>query len=346
MRILIVEDNQADARLLEILLREERDFDADLSFASNLEEGLAALARDGADAVLLDMQLPDSQGMGTLTAMHEANPETPILLLTGMDDIRAAARALRLGAQDYLVKGAVSGPLLTRAIRYAIDRGAAELQIKQLSRRVLEIQEDERSRISREIHDGLGQDLFAMKLQVQTAFQRFAPNQPDANKARDQILEALSLMIENARRLARSLSPAFMESAGLPAAIQRLGETFEMGGSMRVSVEVDALDGFFPGNWDINLYRIVHEALLNAARHSGAHVIGVGAASDGDRLRVRVHDNGKGFDPEAVRGGMHGLGLAIMEARAHLMSAKLTIRSVPGDGSEVILDIPRRELER
>lgn len=340
LHILIIEDNRADARFLEILLRDEPTIDPDLSFAETLADGLEKVKAHQVDAILLDLHLPDSAGMATLSAMRAAVPETAILLLTGLDDVRVAGQALRSGAQDYLIKGGISGPLLARAIRYAIDRNAAEQQIKMLSRRVLEIQEEERARISREIHDGLGQDLFATKLQVQTAFQRFIGDQPEAAKARESILDALSHMIENARRLARSLSPAFMESAGLPAAIQRLGETFEMGGTMHVRVDVADLDGFFPNNWDINVYRILHEALLNAARHSGAHNVDVVASLNEQRLRIHVHDDGKGFDPDAVRSGMHGLGLAIMEERARLLAGQFMIRSVPGDGSEVVIDIP------
>jgi signal transduction histidine kinase len=343
LRILLLEDNADDVRLLRLYLADAEDFQCELDAVSTLEKGLAALGAREYEAILLDMHLPDAQGLEGLAALRTLAEETPILLLTGFADIDTAVQAVRRGAQDYLVKGKVDGEILSRAIRYAIERNRAEQQIKQLSRRVLEIQEEERARISREIHDGLGQDLFALKLLVQTSFERLEHPDPVTVQNRSLILDSIKRLIEHARHLARNLSPVFMETAGLPAAILRLAETFEMGGSLNVTANVEALDGFFPNNWDINLYRIVHEALLNVVRHSGASEVDIAAKRTGDLLTLRIHDNGKGFMVDEIMNSMKGLGLIIMDERARLLSGKLEIRSVPGNGSEVYVEIKRSE---
>jgi PAS domain S-box-containing protein len=121
--VLLIEDNRADARLIQELLR---DVDAgfDLEWVERLTAGLRRL--DGGEptigAVLLDLQLPDSQGFETFTTLSAHAPLLPVIMLTGTDDEELAVQAVRAGAQDYLVKGHVDGPLLARAVRYAIER--------------------------------------------------------------------------------------------------------------------------------------------------------------------------------------------------------------------------------
>ncbi len=126
-RVLLIEDNPGDARLIEVLL-DEGDGHFEVEWLSRLEDGLRRLQSDGPPvaAVLLDLTLPDSRGFDTFATVNSQAPEVPVILLTGLDDEALATRAVRLGAQDYLTKGRVDGPLLTRAIHYAIERRRAE----------------------------------------------------------------------------------------------------------------------------------------------------------------------------------------------------------------------------
>lgn len=123
--ILLVEDNAADARLLREAL-----FDAQGAFqlesVPRLSAALDRVALGGVDAVLLDLSLPDSHGMETLTRLRAAASHLPVIVLTHADDDTLAAQALRQGAQDYLVKGEVDGNLLVRSLRYAIERKRVE----------------------------------------------------------------------------------------------------------------------------------------------------------------------------------------------------------------------------
>ena len=143
LRILLVEDDQADARLIEIALAEiENTANMDLVQVARLSKAFESLAERGADAVLLDMNLPDSQGLSTVTRMMEKAPNVPIIVLTGLADEVLTVQALQKGAQDYLVKDDLNGNLLNRTIRYAIERKRAEEEIRrlnaQLEQRVLE----------------------------------------------------------------------------------------------------------------------------------------------------------------------------------------------------------------
>ncbi len=125
IRVLLVEDNPGDARLFVELVRDTGAGHLKLEHVDRLSTALERLSSDRFDVVLLDLSLPDAQGLTTLTRTHAHAPNVPIVVLTGLDDELLAVKAVRLGAQDYLVKGRVDGDLLVRSVRYATERGRA-----------------------------------------------------------------------------------------------------------------------------------------------------------------------------------------------------------------------------
>ena len=131
--ILLIEDNAGDARLIREMITEANRDQFDLIEASRLSIGCEYLAKGGIDVVLLDLGLPDSQGLDTLAQVQAAAPHTPIVVLTGLDDDELGVNAVRRGAQDYLVKGQVESNLLVRVITYAIERKQAEQQRLELT---------------------------------------------------------------------------------------------------------------------------------------------------------------------------------------------------------------------
>src|ERR1700681_3138927 len=122
---LLVEDNPGDARLFLELVRETGAEHLKLEHVDRLDAALARLSNDTFDVILLDLSLPDEQGLATLTRTHAHAPNVPIVVLTGLDDEALAVKAVRAGAQDYLVKGRVDGDLLIRSMRYATERARA-----------------------------------------------------------------------------------------------------------------------------------------------------------------------------------------------------------------------------
>ncbi|MDG6257464.1 MAG: ATP-binding protein [Methanomicrobiaceae archaeon] len=129
-RILLIEDNPGDVRLIETYLA-EGGFRRAVAAAGRLEEGLARMAADSFDVVLLDLSLPDSTGFETFGALREADPHIPVIVLTGLDDEDLAVQMLQRGAQDYLIKGDIDAGLLRRSIRYAIERASADAALRQ-----------------------------------------------------------------------------------------------------------------------------------------------------------------------------------------------------------------------
>jgi signal transduction histidine kinase len=127
IRVLLIEDNAADARLIELMLRDAKGLAFELTWADSLGAGVQRLHDGRFDVVLLDLGLPESSGLETLQRLLSHGPSIPTLVvLSGLTDEEIAVQALQSGAQDYLVKGQVDSPLLVRAIRYAIGRSQAE----------------------------------------------------------------------------------------------------------------------------------------------------------------------------------------------------------------------------
>jgi signal transduction histidine kinase/CheY-like chemotaxis protein len=134
IKILLVEDNPGDVLLLQESLAESLDPKFEIHPVEFLAQALEAMEKDRFDAVLLDLSLPDSQGLETFSRIYTPHPEIPVVVLTGFADETMAVKAVRNGAQDYLVKGQTDRPLLVRAIRYSIQRLAAEEELRRVNR--------------------------------------------------------------------------------------------------------------------------------------------------------------------------------------------------------------------
>jgi len=130
--VLLVEDNSGDRRLISEMLAEANQVAFDVKYADRLELAMEHVGQNEADVILLDLGLPDSQGLDTLKRFYAEVPELPIVVLTGLNDEMIGAQAVNEGAQDYLIKGQVDAHLLRRTIRYAIERKQAKERERRL----------------------------------------------------------------------------------------------------------------------------------------------------------------------------------------------------------------------
>ena len=129
-RVLLIEDNPGDARLIELMLAEDPDSPFQLNCVDRLSRGLDFLAAESAELVLLDLSLPDSHGLETFDKVYAHSPKIPIIVLTGNDDQMIALSAVKTGAQDYLIKGKLDRELLVRAMQYSIERKRYQEQLE------------------------------------------------------------------------------------------------------------------------------------------------------------------------------------------------------------------------
>ncbi len=213
---------------------------------------------------------------------------------------------------------------------------------------ILEAQEVERKRISRDLHDEVGQALTVIKLNV-GLMTRSIPEQ--LNQIRQDCAELISCIdhvIEHVRKLARELSPALLEDVGLGAALRALLHEFARGTGLKVRADIVGLDRVLPRQAEIAVYRIIQELLKNVMRHAKASNLLVIGGIEGRQLAFLVEDDGLGFDSNRTlkEAGSRGLGLALISERVRLLGGSFDLRSEVGKGTRIRFAIPIDEVEK
>jgi two-component system, cell cycle response regulator len=141
LNILVVEDNDADFRLTAEFLKEINPSSYEYLRARDLASALKAVGEFKFDAILMDLYLPDSQGLATVKEMCRYSPDSPLIVLTGLDDKKLGIESLKCGAQDYLTKGSARGELLEKSIYYAIERKQLDEDLRRTSQRLVAVLE-------------------------------------------------------------------------------------------------------------------------------------------------------------------------------------------------------------
>jgi signal transduction histidine kinase len=232
-----------------------------------------------------------------------------------------------------------------RAIEAELRRSGR--QLRYLSSQILRAQESERRRISRELHDELGQALATLKLRLGLMKEALPEGPEGARKECAELVRYCDQVIEEVRRLSRDLSPAVLEYFGLSAAIRRLAADFAEHQGLEITLDLMDCDGFLPKDAQIMVYRIFQEALNNVGKHAQAARVRASMAKDDGRIAFTVEDDGNGFDADGIptgNGTGKGLGLIIMRERAMMLGATLHVRSEPGKGTRVSLSVPAQSM--
>lgn len=348
IKILLIEDNPGDARLIKEYLSDVKNATFDLHMADRLGAGIEILEDGIVDVVLLDLKLPDSEGLDSLDKIFTVAPYVPIVVLTGTNDENTAIKAVKMGAQDYLVKDKVESDLLIRSIRYAIERKRAEEEHQKLlehrirSLAIIEAQENERRRISRELHDGLGQLLSAAKLNFGMIDFVNPQSKEKALEIVKQVDSIISKAIVEARRIAHDLRPTTLDDFGLIPALRILCQEFSKLTGIKVKFQVSQLLERIDPKVEIAVYRIIQESFNNISKYAEATEVSLDLYRMENVIHVRVKDNGKGFDLNNVARDKKlgsGFGLLNMKERAELVGGKAEIISQPGEGTEILIEV-------
>jgi signal transduction histidine kinase len=215
---------------------------------------------------------------------------------------------------------------------------ANEREFRRLGRAVWRVQEDERRRLARELHDGLGQNLTALKHRLGQIGRELAPEQA---ALRDKLETALALCagaLDDTRNLSRLLRPPILDDLGLEPAITWLARSLEESAGVAVVVELEALP-VLDGELQTLLFRVAQEALNNAAKHAAARSLLVRLVVRDGWLQLQVIDDGRGFDPDAALGA-GGSGLGSMRERLRLYGGRLEVKSSPGHGTRLRAGVP------
>jgi signal transduction histidine kinase len=212
--------------------------------------------------------------------------------------------------------------------------------MQQLSRLILQAQEDERYRLARELHDEAAQALTSLLVRLRLLERAHDP--ADAQKRVQELRELTAGALEDVRRVALDLRPTILDDLGLWPALEWRVDELNKHSEMQAHFSIKGPQERLPSDVALALYRVAQESLSNASRHAQAASVEVSLERRPALVVLQVCDDGVGFDPSAppVDGERHGLGLLGMRERMRMIGGELTIRSAPGEGTTVIAKAP------
>lgn len=254
----------------------------------------------------------------------------------------------RVQRQVYLFLGATLGAILLTSSyliytnrRLFAQLGALSEQRSELAQKLIATQESTLRHISRELHDEFGQILTAVGSMLGRA-EKHAPEGSPIHSELQEVRGIAQTTLDNVRSLSQALHPVMLEEAGLESTLDWYIATVEKQTELGISYEKSGAAFPANGSASIHIYRILQEALNNAARHSGSRQAWVRLRYLADRLELEVEDRGKGFPSEATR---QGIGLVAMRERAELLGGSLEFAQPTAGGTLVRLTVPRERVE-
>jgi signal transduction histidine kinase len=350
LKLLILEDNAFDAEL-EVGKLQAAGYDCDWQQVQTREEFEASLDRSEFELILADYNLPNFDGLSALGLLRERGLEIPFVLISGTLGEERAIESLKAGATDYVMKDRLErlAPVVTRAMNDRLERTNrraaqqavrdAHRRLQALSTRLLQAEETERRRIARDLHDGVGQLLTAVKLRLAG----LNPSSADYGLRRGECVAAIDEALEQVRRVSRDLRPSQLDDLGLVAALRSHLDRQAVSAGFKPNFTHERVPLRLAPEIETACFRIAQEALTNIARHAQASEVWVTLAGTEAELRLEVHDNGRGFDVAAARARATtgtSMGLLSMEERATLAGGHLAIDSAPGRETRLSLALP------
>jgi len=228
-------------------------------------------------------------------------------------------------------------PALLLSVKDLTARRLAAEDRTALSRKVLVAQEEERTRISRDLHDGLGQIIAALHFEVDWMRHRLAGS-PDASDAAARLIDKAG---NELRRICQGLRPPLLDDLGLMPSVRELVNEFEAHWPLEIDLEIRLDEDLFPVPSDVALsvFRVLQETLTNVVRHADARNVNVTLVREYQWLVLSVYDSGRGFQISEIAAAP-GYGIEGMRERARLVNGTIEIRSVPDQGTRVVLRVP------
>ena len=337
-RILVVDDERLNRILLSTNL-EESGYTVETA-----EDGRQALQMLGAqsfDAVLLDLIMPRMDGYQVLAEMKRDAllRRIPVIVISSMDEIESIVRCIEMGATDYLAKP--FNPVLLHARIQASLASLHEERMAALREQYAQVtaaQEEERQRIARELHDGLGPDLASLNLRLLTVRRLLERDGHPAAGEIEELAEQAQASIRDIRRLIKDLRPVALDELGLVPALREYLARCEQEHNLVVDFAADE-GKRLPAAIETALFRIVQEAVNNVLRHAQAEQVCVTLIRDDNQARLCIADDGQGFDTRRPRSSKH-VGLWSMRERVEQLGGRFDVRSTPGDGTTVTTIVP------
>jgi signal transduction histidine kinase len=303
------------------------------------DDFVAALDDFAPDLILADSKLPAFDGRAALDLANRHIPRIPVIMVTGELGDEAAVDLLIAGASDYVLKDRLAR--LASAVRRVMLAEEERRNRERLEKALREATEEERRRLAKELHDGLGQELTGLAMLAEGLLLLSS----DGSSPDSADLERLANIARHATRTCREIAHGMSPlggARGLPDALRALAARLCGPPGPEVSI-VLGVDNTVPLSRDIaeHLYRIAQEALANTIKHSGANVVQIWLDINAEMVRLRVIDDGCG--PNGGQGLTDGLGLITMRDRAESIGGRLTICARQDRrGTAVVCEVPFR----
>jgi signal transduction histidine kinase len=367
LRVLLIEDNLADARLTRELLNEANPGGFDLVHAATLQHGIDALATAEFGIVLLDLSLIDAQGLDTVRRLRQQHPRVPIIVVSGLDDEEVALEALHNGAQDYLVKGQGDGHLIARAMRYAIERKRTELQLieaRDLAEAASQAKSAFLANMSHELRTPLNaiigfSEIIAGELFGAEASALYRQYAGHINGSGQHLLKLVNEVLDVSKFVAGQLD---LEEVPVDLAelLHECVDLMELQlGEKRLALCLAVPEDLALLTADpLRLKQVLLNLLSNSVKFSKpdtAVEIAVALTQEGD-LTVAITDHGIGMRAEDIPTALEpfrqinrkpgqaqegtGLGLPLAKMMVEKHGGALSLTSVPGEGTTVCVTIP------
>ncbi len=241
---------------------------------------------------------------------------------------------------------AVIAVFLTGLLLNLHERRLADSKLKKLTQRIVTTQEEERTRIARELHDGISQNLIGVRYVLDLAKHKVKNNAPDASQTIERGASYLEGAIKEVRRISHDLRPGMLDDLGLTAALEELTYHFSQRTGIRVELHSVAFKNLLPTEAKTALYRVAQEALTNIERHAGASLVRLELSSAPGGLKMVIRDNGRGMDAKGNEANTAtgkvspGMGLRNMQERLEHFSGSLSVRS-SSRGTVLTARLPR-----
>ena len=355
LNILMVDDQPAKLLSYEAILR---DLGENLIKVSSGREALDVLLKTEIALVLLDVSMPDIDGfeLANIIRQHPRYQNVAIIFISGVhltdvDRIRAYQR----GAVDYIsvpvvpellrAKVTVFSELFRKTRQLEVvndDLRVAEEHLRRLTGRLMQIQDAERRRVARDVHDGVGQYLIGVKMGVDQLSRRLA-HDPSTSESVNEISSLLNRAIVETRTISHLLHPPLLDEIGLESALAVYADGFAKRSGIAVTMGVAPDLGRLDSDIETALFRVVQECLLNVHRHSQSTTASVSLAPENGDIKLQVRDEGVGMTPpESPDTTGLGVGLLGIRERIRQLDGKLEIVSAKGKGTLVVATVPNR----
>jgi len=345
--ILMVDDQPAKLLSYEAILS---DLGENLIKANSGREALELLLKNDVAVVLMDVSMPELDGfeLADIIRQHPRFQRTAILFISGvhMSDLDRL-KGYQRGAVDYISVPVIPELLKAKVSVFAeLHRKTQQLEalnreLRALSGRILSLQDDERRRFARELHDGLGQDLVAVKMIVDAIAGSHLSEPPE--QAAAQASQLIDRTLRQVRSISHLLHPPLLDEGGLPSALHWYVDGLSQRSEIQASMELRPSE--FPRlapELERTIFRIIQEALTNIVRHSEARNAHVSVCKEEKQIVIRVRDDGRGV-PEpilAMRPGSIGVGIGGMRQRAKEFGGEFRMQNAsPGTLVEVLIPL-------